>query len=43
MKRFSFFLAPVSNVVPHKTVEMEQIYNVIRATIIVPLPKSCAA
>ena len=30
MKRFSFFLAPVSNVVPHKTVGIEQIYNVIR-------------
>lgn len=30
MKRFSFFRAPVSNVVPHKTVGIEQIYNVIR-------------
>lgn len=30
MNRFSFFLAPVSNVVPHKTVELHQIYNVIR-------------
>lgn len=30
MNRFSFFRAPVSNVVPHKTVELHQIYNVIR-------------
>lgn len=30
MNHFSFFLAPVSNVVPHKTVELHQIYNVIR-------------
>lgn len=30
MNRFSFFLAPVSNVIPHNTVGLEQIYNVIR-------------
>lgn len=30
MSRFSFFRAPVSNVVPHNTVELRQIYNVIR-------------
>ena len=30
MNRFSFFLAPVSNVVPHRTVGIEQVYNVIR-------------
>lgn len=30
MSRFSFYLAPVSNVVPHRTVDIEQIYNAIR-------------
>jgi len=30
MNHFSFFLAPVSNVVPHNTVGVEQIYNAIR-------------
>ena len=30
MNDFSFFLAPVSNTVPHKTVGLQQIYNVIR-------------
>lgn len=30
MNSFSFYLAPVSNVTPHRTVGVEQIYNVIR-------------
>lgn len=30
MNRFSFFRAPISNVVPHATVRLRQIYNAVR-------------
>lgn len=30
MNRFSFYRAPISNTVPHRTVGIEQIYNAIR-------------
>lgn len=30
MNRFSFFRAPISNVMPHRTVGVEQVYNAIR-------------